>query len=56
MTTWYEKAEDQIDRDLAEGLIDQKEYQAQMRDLRNELSAEAEDAAASAYADVMGGY
>lgn len=56
MNTWYERAEEELENDLAEGLIDQQEYNRQVRDLRNELSAEAEDAAASTYADVMGGY
>ncbi|WP_161133359.1 hypothetical protein [Schauerella aestuarii] len=56
MKTWYEKAEDQIDQELADGLIDQKEYQRQMRDLRDEMRGEAEEAAERAYNDAMGGW
>jgi len=56
MRTWYEKAEDEIDREYADGLIDAKEYQRQMRDLRAEMRSEAEKAAQNAYDDVMGGW
>lgn len=56
MSTWYERAEDEIDQQLSDGLIDQKEYQRQMRDLRAEMQGEAEEAAQSAYNDVMGGW
>lgn len=56
MRTWYEKAEDQIDQELAEGLIDNKEYQRQMRDLRMEMEGEAEERAAEAYDRAMGGW
>lgn len=54
MSTWYERAEDQIDREYADGLIDSKEYQQQMRDLRLEMEGEAEEAAHEAYDDAMG--
>lgn len=54
MRTWYEKAEDEIDQQLADGLIDSKEYQRQMRDLRAEMRGEAEEAARDAYNDAMG--
>ena len=56
MRTWYERAEDEIDQQLADGLIDQKEYQRQMRDLRLEMEAEAEEAAREAYNEAMGGW
>lgn len=56
MLTWYEKAEDQIDRELADGLIDAKEHAHQLRELRAEVRAEAEEAAERAYNDVMGGW
>jgi len=56
MRTWYEKAEDEIDQELADGIIDAKEYQRQMRQLRLEMQAEAEEAAERAYNDAMGGW
>lgn len=56
MPTWYERAEDQIDRDLADGLIDGREYQAQMRDLRLEMEGEAEEASRQAYDNAMGNW
>lgn len=56
MKTWYEKAEDEIDQQLADGLIDGREYQRQMRDLRAEMQGEAEEAAQAAYNDAMGGW
>lgn len=55
MNNWYERAEEQIERDLSEGLIDSAEYLRQMRDLRAELRAEAQEAAERAYNDAMGG-
>lgn len=54
MRTWYERAEDEIDQELADGLIDSKEYQRQMRDLRLEMESEAEEAAREAYDEAMG--
>ncbi len=56
MRTWYERAEDEIDQQLADGLIDQKEHQRQMRDLRLEMQGEAEEAAREAYNEAMGGW
>lgn len=56
MKTWYEKAEDEIDQRLADGLIDGREYQRLMRDLRAEMQSEAEEAAQAAYNDAMGGW
>lgn len=43
MTTWYERAEREIEDDLEKGLIDEKEYQRQMRELMQELRESAED-------------
>ncbi|MER1969192.1 hypothetical protein [Castellaniella sp. GW247-6E4] len=51
MRTWYEKAEDEIDQQLADGLIDGREYQRQMRDLRAEMQSNAEEASRDAYND-----
>lgn len=56
MKTWYEKAEDEIDQELSNGLIDQKEYQRQMRELFSEMQAEAEGFAEDAYNEAMGGW
>lgn len=56
MSQWYERAVEEIERDLAEGLIDNAEYQRQMRDLNAELRAEAQECADRAYDDAMGGW
>ncbi len=54
MRTWYERAEDEIDQQYADGLIDSKEYQHQMRELRAEMRSETEEAAREAYNNAMG--
>lgn len=54
MSNWYDRACDQIERDFAEGVIDSKEYQQQMRELNDELRGEAQEAAEQAYNDTMG--
>lgn len=45
---WYDKACEQLDEALNNGEITQKEYREQMRDLREELRAGAEEAAEQA--------
>ncbi len=54
MPRWFDRAEEQIESDYEAGLIDAKEYQAQMRDLRDELREAAQDEADRAYQDFMG--
>lgn len=54
MPRWFDRAEEQIERDYEAGLIDSKEYQAQMRDLHAELREAAHDEAERAYRDYMG--
>lgn len=56
MSNWYGRAVQQIEGDYDAGLIDSKEYQAQMRDLKDEMRQSAQDAADQAYDDAMGGW
>ena len=49
MTTQWEREEDQLERDLADGLIDMKEFNAQMRELRRDYRDAAEESARDAY-------
>lgn len=56
MPRWYDRAEEQIEDDYAKGLIDSKEYREQMRDLRRELEDAADDYAANARDEYMGGW
>ena len=44
-----EREEDQLDRDLAEGRISQKEYNREMRELHRDYAGAAEEAASEAY-------
>lgn len=53
MPRWFDRAEEQIESDYDAGLIDAKEYQAQMRDLHAELCEAAQEEAGRAYRDVM---
>jgi hypothetical protein len=54
--TWYEREEDALCEQLNNGEISQAEYYAAMRDLADQLRAEAQRAAEDAYNDVMGGW
>lgn len=49
MKTWYDKAEDQLERELMNGLITQTEYNKEMRALQREYQEEARSAAEQAY-------
>ncbi|WP_313695070.1 hypothetical protein [Achromobacter mucicolens] len=53
MPRWFDRAEEQIESDYDAGLIDAKEYQAQMRDLQAELREAAQEEADRAYRDFM---
>lgn len=53
MPRWFDRAEEQIESDFEAGLIDGKEYQQQMRDLRAELEECAQEEASRAYRDVL---
>ncbi len=53
---WYERAYDELVDDLNNGVITQSEFDAGMRDLRDELRAAAEEEAQAAYDNVMGGW
>lgn len=52
MNQW-EREEEQLERDLADGLISQKEYQQQLRELQRDYRGAAEEAADRAYRDEM---
>jgi len=52
---WIDKEVDRLEEDLSSGLITDKEYDQGMREIRAELEGQADDAAADAYNDVMGG-
>jgi hypothetical protein len=52
----YEREEDQLDRDLRDGLITQAEFRQQLRELQREQRGAAEEAAERAYNDTMGGW
>jgi hypothetical protein len=58
--TQYEREEEQLERDLADGRISGAEYNKQLREMqqsyREEMRGMAEDAAEQAYNDVMGGW
>lgn len=48
MRSWYEKAEDEIDQELADGVITPKEHAKALRELRQEMQEEANQAAEAA--------
>jgi hypothetical protein len=54
MSRWYDNAVEQLETDLADGLISHEEFRAAMRDLNDELRGEAEENSAQAYRDTMG--
>lgn len=56
MNTWYEKAEAEIEQELIDGHITQKEYNQAIRELRWEMESIAQEAADNAYHDAMGYY
>ena len=51
---WFDKAVDQLEEDLEEGIITDKEFRDEMRSLRAELQGQAEEEAEQAYNDRMG--
>jgi len=57
MPSQYEREEEQLSRDFADGFITAAEFNAQMRELqrwaRDEARAAAEEAAEQAYQDAM---
>lgn len=53
---WYERAYDELVDDLNNGVITRSEFDAGMRDLRDELREAAEEEAQAAYDNVMGGW
>lgn len=53
---WYDKAEDELTDDYNNGLISLKEFNAGMRQLREEYRAEAEYVAERAREDYYGGW
>lgn len=49
----FEREEQSIEDDLANGIISQQEYNNQMRELQRDYRAEAEDSAQQAYDNEM---
>jgi hypothetical protein len=47
--SWMERAEQELEDDLAQGHISVKEYNAGLRDIQSEYEQEREDAAQRAY-------
>jgi len=56
MNGWMDRAEKQLWEAYERGDMSNKEYDAEMRDLRDELQQSAEEAADEAYENVMNGY
>ncbi len=54
MSGWYERAEDELVRQVNDGEISEAAFRAEMRDIRDAIRQEAEEAAEAAYDDVMG--
>lgn len=53
MASW-DREEEALERDLAEGLITQREFNAGIRDMRREMEDNAREAAQDAYDMEMG--
>jgi len=51
---WYEREEEVLERQMAEGLITQQEFNEAMRDMRSEMEDCAREAAQDAYEREMG--
>lgn len=49
MNRWFDRAEEELERDLDEGRMTQAEFRVAMRDLRRELEDSANEAAERAY-------
>jgi hypothetical protein len=54
MNRQFEREEEQLEQDLADGLITQKEYNAALRDMRDHLIEEANQAADDAFHQYLG--
>ena len=48
---WFDREVEQLENDLEEGVITQKEFYRDMRDIRASYEQEAHDAAESTYND-----
>lgn len=46
---WMDRAEQQLEDELAQGYITQEEYRAGLRDIRDEYEQQRQDAAQEAY-------
>lgn len=49
MLSWMERAEMELENDLAEGHIDQAQYREGLRDIQAEYEQQRQDAAQEAY-------
>ncbi len=53
MTRQLERLEEQLEKELAEGRLSQREFTAEMREIQREFRAQAEEEAERAYDDRM---
>ena len=53
---WLEREEDNLDKELQEGIIDQREYNRRYRDLQQEARESIKEEAQQAYDNIMGRY
>lgn len=56
MSRWFDLEEAQLERQLMDGFISQREYNEAIRDMRREFEDEASERAMDAYDDVMGNW
>ncbi|MEW7985330.1 MAG: hypothetical protein AB2748_22415 [Candidatus Thiodiazotropha endolucinida] len=56
MSHWFERAEDELVEQLNNGEITREEFNREMRELREDLRAGAEEVAQNAFDDYMGGW
>ena len=56
MSGWIEDAEKQIEEAFENGDLSRKEYDAEMRDLYDEIEDRAREAATEAYENALNGY
>lgn len=49
MLSWMERAEMELENDLADGIIDNEQYRAGLRDIQAEYEEQRQEAAQAAY-------
>jgi hypothetical protein len=56
MTRWFDRAVEELEQELQDGLISQAEFNAQMRDLNAEFRDAAYEAGEAAREDYLNGW